>query len=125
MPNIPKGAKTPEDHKTAGPGYEDVDITVGEDEDGNPITRKARKIHLHGLDLVVEERALNDYRVVRLMARARKGDGTAGVEVLDVILGEKQHDQVAAAFADEDGYVDQGAVGNFTVDMFKALAPNS
>lgn len=126
MPTRPAGAKAPQDHQPkATSSYEEVEVVVGTDDDGNDIVKAARKFVLHGLTLTVEERALNDYRVARLMAKARKGDGTAGVDVLDILLGEEQHDQVAALFADADGYVDGEAIGNFTVEMFRALSPNS
>lgn len=131
MPKIPEGATLPQDRKTKteGASYEEVQIDVpnGVDGDGNPKTRKvaAKRVTVDGLMIDIQDRAASDYRVARLMSKARKGDGLAGVEVLDIMLGEQQHEAVAAKYTDEDGFVDSEKVAEFTVSMFEALNPNS
>lgn len=131
MPNIPEGATVPQDRKTKtdDPSYEEVQIDVpnGVDDDGNPKTRKvpAKRVTVDGLTIDIQDRAASDYRVARLMSKARKGDGLAGVEVLDIMLGEQQHEAVAAKYTDDDGFVDSEKVAEFTVSMFEALNPNS
>lgn len=131
MPTIPEGAAAPQDRKTKSeaPSYEEVQIEVpnGVDDDGNPKSRTVpgKRITVDGLRVDIQDRAASDYRVARLMAKARKGDGLAGVEVLDIMLGEKQHEAVAAKYTDDDGFVDSEKIGEFTVSMFEALNPNS
>lgn len=131
MPNIPAGAKTPQDHqtKTECPSFEVVDVEVpdGVDENEQPKTRKVpgKRVTVDGLTVDIQDRAANDYRVARLMSKARKGDGLAGVEVLEIMLGEEQHDAVVEKYTDGDGFVDSEKVAEFTVGMFEALNPNS
>lgn len=131
MPNIPEGATVPQDRKTKaeGPSFEVVEIEVpdGVDENDKPKTRTVpgKRVIVDGLTIDIQDRAANDYRVARLMSKARKGDGLAGVEVLDIMLGEEQHEEVVAKYTDADGFVDSEKVAQFTVDMFGALNPNS
>lgn len=131
MPTIPEGATAPQDRKTKSkaPSYEEVQIDVpnGVDDDGNPTTRKVpgKRVTVDGLKVDIQDRAASDYRVARLMSKARKGDGLAGVEVLDIMLGEEQHEAVAAKYTDDDGFIDSEKIGEFTVSMFEALNPNS
>lgn len=123
MATKPATAKKPADHQAPKPKVEKVEVTVGDGEAARSIP--ARRVTLKGLTLTVQERALQDYRIVKLFARQGERNAVANVQALDIMLGAEQHDQVAALFQDEDGYVDQEAVGEYTMELFKALAPNS
>lgn len=102
-----KAVKQPQDHKPKKDGAEEHEVTV------------------RGVKLVVRQRDLDDYRVVRSMARARRGDGFSSIDVLDIILGDEQHDRIVAAIAAEDGHVDQETMGSVVQEIFEALSPNS
>lgn len=117
----PDGVKAPQDHKKKA-AYEEVEVTLGEGEDARTIP--ARRVTVQGLTLTVEERRLNDYRVTRMMAKARKGDMLSNIDLLDFLLAD-QHEQVVETCADDDGFTSQEAVGEFVKNLFEALAPNS
>lgn len=80
---------------------------------------------VRGVEITVKKRDLEDYRVARLMATARGGDGIAGIMVLDLILGDDQHTQLAETVAEADGHIDQQKMAEVTKELFDALAPNS
>lgn len=118
MANVPATAKAPQDHKTKK--YEEIEITIGEGDDARVIP--GRRVTVQGLTLTVQERALNDYRVVRLFA---KNEMSSNIQALEMIIGSEQHDLIVEKFSDEDGFADSEAVGEFTMELFKALSPNS
>lgn len=116
--------KKPQDHqeKEIKPKVKKIDVTIGDGETERIIP--ARQVTLDGVTVTVQDRALNDYRVPTLLARGGENFMSANIQALDIILGAEQHDMVAERFQDEDGYVDQEKVGEFTAALLKALAPN-
>lgn len=125
MPTKPAGAKTPQDHqpKTEKPKVEKIEVTIGEGDSERSIP--AKRVTIDGLTVTIQDRALNDYRVIQMLARGGEGNAMANARAMDLILGEDQHNTAAKHFEDEDGYIDQEAFGKFTGDLFSAVAPNS
>lgn len=74
--------------------------------------RKSVVIRVAGMDLEVEKRRVYDKRVSDGMALVEKGeaDDEKCMEVLNLLLGDEQMEEVAEACTDDDGMCDAAAL---------------
>lgn len=136
MPNIPAGAKTPQDHKpeASKPKVEKVDIELpdGTDDNGDPQTRTVpgRRVTMPvaiggTIDVEVPDEALDDFEVLDdIRAVQDDNDASRLPSLLRRLVGDQYRD-VLKALKGTNGRVTTEAGSTFVMDLFAALSPNS
>lgn len=142
MPNIPAGAKVPEDHKseTVKPKVEKIDVELpviddtGKpvlDDDKKPVVRvvPGRRVTMPtatgSIDVDVPNEALDDFEVLDdIRAVQDDNDASRLPSLLRRLVGD-QYREVLKALKGPNGRVTTEAGSTFVMDLFQALSPNS
>ena len=107
MPDVPKNAKKPEDHKPKADKPKMIEVTV------------------NGLDLTIDPDALDDFELLDdLNALDQDEDATRLPSLLRRLLGD-QYRPAIDSLRGENGRVSVEAGMNFLQEVMEAINPNS
>ena len=131
MPNIPAGAKTPEDHqpKVETPKFEKVEIELpdGLDDDNNPKTRTApaRRATVSGIVVTVPDEALDDFELLDDFRGLSDSDASRLPSVLRRMVGDDYKRIMNELRDPATGRVTASVGSQFVYDVVQAFNPNS
>lgn len=75
-----------------------------------------------GFEVNIDEKHLNDWRLLKLIRGIDKGDASLSVDVMEILLGGEENLEALEKHLEEDGFISIDTMGNALREIIEAAS---